>query len=198
MTSKAKPVLASLLGCVIQAFGLYNIHSISQVTEGGILGMGLLLKHWFGITPAISTAVLTVLCYFIGWRTLGGKFLRMSAVSGLGFSLCYWICEQFPPLWPGIAQHPFWAAVIGALFIGVGAGLCVRMGGAPGGDDALAMALSQKLRIKITWVYLVSDLIVLALSLSYIPAKRMLWSLLTVVLSGQILGFVADYDTNIQ
>ena len=183
---------------MIQAFGLYHIHSISQVTEGGILGMGLLLKHWFGITPAISTAVLTGLCYFIGWRTLGGKFLLMSAVSGLGFSLCYWICEQFPPLWPDIAQHPFAAAVIGALFIGVGAGLCVRMGGAPGGDDALALALSQKLRIKITWVYLASDLLVLALSLSYIPAKRMLWSLLTVVLSGQILGFVADYDTDSQ
>ena len=193
MTSRVKPVFVSLLGCAIQAFGLYNIHSISQVTEGGILGMGLLIKHWFGISPAISTAVLTVLCYFIGWRTLGGKFLIMSAVSGLGFSLCYFVCEQFPPLWPGIAQHPFWAAVIGALFIGVGAGLCVRMGGAPGGDDALAMALSKKLCVKITWVYLASDLIVLTLSLTYIPAARIAWSLLTVVLSGQIVGWVADY-----
>ena len=193
MKRRAKPVLLSLLGCAIQAFGLYNIHAVSNVTEGGILGMGLLLKHWLGITPAVSTAVLTVLCYFIGWRTLGGKFLRMSAVSGLGFSLFYFICEQFPPLWPGIAQHPFCAAVLGALFIGVGAGLCVRMGGAPGGDDALAMALSKKLKVKITWVYLASDLFVLALSLSYIPAKRIVWSLLTVVLSGQIVGFVADY-----
>ena len=193
MTAKAKPLLISLLGCVIQAFGLYNIHSVARVTEGGILGLGLLFKHWFGISPAISTAILTVLCYCIGWRTLGGRFLVMSAVSGLGFSLCYFICEQFPPLWPDIVNHPFAAAVLGAVFIGIGAGLCVRMGGAPGGDDALAMALSKKLRVKITWVYLASDLLVLALSLTYIPAKRIAWSLLTVVLSGQILGFVADH-----
>ncbi len=37
-------------------------------------------------------------------------------------------------------------------------------------------------------MYLISDLSVLALSLSYIPLSRIVYSLLTVVLSGQIIG----------
>ena len=39
-------------------------------------------------------------------------------------------------------------------------------------------------------IYLISDLTVLTLSLSYIPMKRIAWSLLTVVLSGQIIGWI--------
>lgn len=43
-----------LLGAAILSFGLYNIHSQSSITEGGILGMTLFLKHWLGISPGIT------------------------------------------------------------------------------------------------------------------------------------------------
>ena len=96
-----------------------------------------------------------------------------------------------PPLWPQIAQRPLLAAVLGALFIGIGAGLCVRVGGATSGDDALAMSLSHLTKIPIQWLYLISDLTVLLLSLSYIPLGRIGYSLLTVILSGQIIGWIS-------
>ena len=48
----------------------------------------------------------------------------------------------------------------------------VRAGGAPTGDDALAMSLSSVLPVDIQWIYLVSDLVVLAASLSYIPLNK--------------------------
>ena len=87
---------------------------------------------------------------------------------------------------------PLIAALIGALFIGIGVGLGVRMGGASGGDDALAMSVEKLTGIGIQWVYLVEDLIVLTLSLSYIPLRRIAYSLLTVILSGQLIGLVAN------
>ena len=85
---------------------------------------------------------------------------------------------------------PLAASVLGALFIGVGAGICVRIGGATSGDDALAMSLSHLLHVRVQWIYLASDLLVLVLSLSYIPVRRIMYSLLTVILSGQIIGIV--------
>ena len=104
--------------------------------------------------------------------------------------LFYAICEQFPPVWPDIASHPLLAAILGAAFVGVGVGVCVRAGGAPGGDDALAMSLNRLTRVDIQWIYLISDLVVLAMSMSYIPLSRLAYSLLTVVLSGQIIGWM--------
>ena len=133
---------------------------------------------------------MNVLCYGLGWKLLGRKFLAYSFLSTAGFSLSYKLYEQFPPLFPEIANYPLLAAFAGAIFVGVGAGLCVRVGGAPGGDDALAMSVSHVTGWSIERVYLLSDLIVLLLSLSYIPVKRIGFSLLTVILSGQLIGLI--------
>lgn len=187
---KIKDGAILLLGSAILAFGLYNVHSISNVTEGGALGLMLLLQHWFHISPAISGVIINFTCYFLGWRLLGGRFIVNSFIAGGGYSVFYYIFEQFEPIWPDIAHYPLAASIIGALFVGVGVGLCVRVGGAPSGDDALAMSLSKAFKVEIQWVYLISDLTVLGLSLTYIPVKRILYSLLTVVLSGQLIGYI--------
>lgn len=189
---KLKPTccLAVFLASAFQAFGMYNVHALSAITEGGVLGLTLLLEHWFAISPALSGFFLNAVCYLIGWRALGREFIGYSVIAAVGFSLSYGICECFPPLWPGIGSYPLLAAILGALFIGIGAGICVRVGGATCGDDALAMSLSHRLHVPIERIYLVSDLTVLGLSLSYIPLKRIVYSLFTVVLSGQIIGWI--------
>lgn len=187
---KLSSVLLLLAGSALLAFGLYNVHSISNVTEGGILGLTLLLEHWFGISPSFSGFLLTALCYFLGWKILGKRFLVFSFISAIGFSVFYGIFEQFDPLFPQIGEMPFLAAVVGALFVGISVGICVRVGGAPTGDDALAMSLSSVLPVDIQWIYLASDLVVLFISLSYIPLNKILYSLLTVLLSGHIIGII--------
>ena len=181
---------ALILSGAALAFGLYEIHSFSGVTEGGVLGAVLLFEHWFGISPAISGAVLNALCYLIGIKTFGKPFLIRSAIAAGSFSLFYSLFEQTEPLFPRIAEHPLAAAAVGALFVGVTVGICVLIGGAPSGDDALAMSLSKKTGIRINWIYLASDLTVLLLSLTYIPLARIAYSLLTVVLSGQLIGLM--------
>ena len=187
---KSRNCLTAFLSSAFQAFGIYNIHAVADVTEGGVLGATLLLHHWFDISPALSSFILNAVCFLLGLKILGKTFISYSFFAAVGYSLGYWICEQFPPLWPDISAYPFLAAILGALFIGIGAGLCVRAGGATTGDDALAMSLSRITNSPIQNIYLVSDLTVLGLSLSYIPLRRIIWSALTVILSGQIIGLL--------
>ena len=188
-------ILLSVLGGGVLAFGLYHVHSLSGVTEGGALGLTLLLQHWLGISPAWSALVINILCYGVGIASLGRRFLVLSAVSGGSFSLCYGILEGYPRLWPELAEHPLAAAGLGAVFVGVGVGLCVRAGGAPTGDDALAMSLSRRFRLPIERVYLITDLTVLALSLSYLPLGRIACSVLTVTLSGKLIGLIQRWNS---
>ena len=183
--------MTCLLGSMIRAFGLYHIHNTAHITEGGILGLTLLLQQWFHISPAVSGLILNILCYGFAFFCLGKGFLWYSFVSSAGFSLFYAIFESFDPLWPQIGQHPLFAAVAGAFFVGIGAGLSVRVGAASGGDDAFALAVAKKTALEIQWVYLITDLIVLILSLTYIPWQKILYSVLTVFLSGQIIGLIA-------
>ena len=79
--------------------------------------------------------------------------------------------------------------LLGALFVGVGVGLIVRQGGSSGGDDALALSIAKAVKCRISYAYLFTDLTVLTLSLSYIPFKRIAYSLITVTLSSWIIDF---------
>lgn len=188
-----RKTLLCLSGSAILAFGMYHIHAQCQITEGGALGLTLLAEHWLGVSPAWSALFINGICYLVGIRTLGREFLMYTLISGGGFSLFYRIFEGFAPLGGPLAELPLAAAVLGAVFVGIGIGLCVRAGGAPTGDDALAMAMSHLTGIPIEWMYLITDLTVLGLSLTYLPFRRIGYSLITVILSGQIIGWVQRY-----
>lgn len=189
-----KSAAMMVVGSSILALGMCNIHAHSGVTEGGVLGLTLLLEHLFAISPALSALILNILCYALGWRTLGRGFLLNSAIACLCYSGVYALLEPFAPLFPLLISSQLVASIAGSLFVGFGAGICVRYGGAPGGDDALSMSLSRLTHLPIQWVYLLSDLIVLGLSLCYIPLGKMAYSLLTVILSGQLIGIVERFD----
>lgn len=193
---KIKSCIIVILSSVFLAFGLYNVHSLSGVTEGGVIGLNLLLEHWFHISPSVTNFVASTICYLLGWKLLGRIFIVYSAGATVSFSVAYGIFEQFEPLWPQLYDMPLLAAVIGAIFVGVGTGVCVREGGAICGDDALAMCISHITHLKIVWVYLISDLVVLGLSVTYIPLNRIGYSLLTVIISGLTIGLIQRINFN--
>lgn len=182
-----------LLGAFILAFGMYNIHSRTIITEGGIWGIELLIFNWFDISPAITAPIFDGTCYLMGVVFLGKEFIIKSLVGTLGYSVFYAILEQFPPLFPDLNGVPIVAAIVGAIFVGIGAGIVVRQGGACAGDDALALVISKKLHIKISQAYLFTDISVLLLSLTYIPFRQIAYSIITVLLSGWIIEKVQNY-----
>jgi len=182
-----------LLGLGISSFGVYNIHQQTNITEGGVIGMILLLNHWTGISPSILSPVLDILCYGVAFKFLGGNFIKVSIVSTLSLAGFFKLWEQFPPLLPNLTNYPLAAALLGGIFVGVGVGLVVRQGGSSGGDDALALAISKSTRCRIARAYLVTDITVLVFSLSYIPVNRIAYSLVTVTVS----SFLIDYVQNV-
>ncbi|WP_419504903.1 YitT family protein, partial [Allofournierella sp.] len=118
--SALQALLPLIAGPAILSFGLYNIHEPCGVTEGGVLGMTLLLHHWLGLSPSASGLVMNLASYLLGMRYLGRGFLKKSLVSAAAFSAFYALWERFPPLLPNLGAWPLAAAIAGALFVGVG------------------------------------------------------------------------------
>lgn len=179
-----------LLGAAIASFGLYNIHGPCGITEGGVLGSVLLLRHWLGLPASIATPLLDLSCYALALGVLGSSFIRWSVLSTAWVSLFFRLWETWPPVLPDLSHRPLLAAVLGALFVGVGVGLIVRQGGSSGGDDALALSMSKLSGVRVSICYLATDLTVLLLSLSYIPVRRIAYSLVTVTISSWLIDFL--------
>lgn len=193
MHLKIKNYVVILIGSFILAFGIFNIHAQADLTEGGILGMILLLNHWFGINPSISSLVMDYSLFALGAMLLGVKFLKYSLFASLSFSIFYWVVSSWGPQLSWVADSNLLSAIIGGLFVGIGVGIVVRLGGACGGDDTVALLVRKITGIKVSITYLVMDSVVLLLSLSYIPLNRIIYSFITVIISSVLIQWIKNY-----
>lgn len=188
----AGTVLAILAGTAISAFGIINIHKRVHVTEGGVLGMILLLNYWLHMPTAVISPILDAVCYGLGFRFFGRIFLLRSIAATCSLAGFLKLWEAFPYLLPDLTDHPLIAAVLGACFVGFGVGLVVRQGASSGGDDALALIISRLTHCKISRAYLATDVTVLALS--YIPVRRIVFSLVTVTISSLLIDHIQSWQ----
>ena len=188
-TARRLPVI--LLGAGVFTFGIYNIHAQVGITEGGVIGLMLLLEHWFSLPASVLSPLLDIACYALAFYFLGGGFIGTLLVCSVCVAGCYRVWEQFDPILPSLAGHPLAAAVLGGVFVGVGVGLIVRQGGSAGGDDALAITISRTTGLGLSRCYLFTDITVLALSVSYIPLQNVAASLVTVTVSSYLIGRLA-------
>lgn len=183
-----------LLGTAFMSFGLYNVHQQTNITEGGILGLTLLLNYWLGLKASTLSLLLDLTFYFLAFKYMGKDFIKLSIVASISLAGFMRLWEQFPPMLPNLSSVPLIASILGGLFIGVGVGLVVRQGGASGGDDALALTISKITGTRISIAYLIADITVLLMSLSYIPLHHIMYSFLTVIISSLMIDLIQNIE----
>ena len=181
-------LISIILGSMIEAFTVINIHIPSQITEGGILGLAILFYRTLGINPSILSLIMDAICIIIGINIFGKAFLRKTLLASILFAVFYKIFSLMGPILPNLYSYPLLAAIVGGIGIGLGCGLVVSQGGATGGDDALALVVSNKTKMNISYAYLLMDVIVLVMSLTYIPFTRLIYSLITTTVSSVLVG----------
>lgn len=183
-----KGLLKVILGCLIMSFTIVNVHMQSDITEGGVLGFTLFSYRAFGFNPAILGVILDFVCFAFGISVFGKRFIWKTATASITFAVFYRLFLFIGPIIPSAYEYPLISAVIGGLGIGIGCGLVITEGGAAGGDDALALLISKKSKLRIAHAYLLTDFIVLGLSITYIPFFRLLFSFLTTMVSSFVVG----------
>ena len=199
-----KSILLIIIGATILSFGSYNFNYQNNVTEGGVLGLLLLLQHVFNISPSITSVVIDFTLFAIGSKFFGKKFLLYSILSTTTFSTTYKIWESIGFLVPNFTHNMLIASILAGIGVGVGVGLVVRGGGASGGDDVIALLGNKFLKLKVNHVYLITDTIVLLMSLVYLDIKQVFFSIIAVTTSGKIISLIykdnneEDEDDNLE
>ena len=194
--TKLKRIILILLGSLILSFGIYNLNYQNNITEGGVLGVLLLLKNLFDIEPSVANLIIDMSLLIIAYKFFGRQFLTHSIIATLSFSMFYKIFESIGPLIP-VLQSKFIVTILSGLFVGVGVGIIVRNGAAAGGDDALAMVISIVTSMTIGNVYMVGDIVVLILSLTYLSVYDIFWSLISVNISGRTIDFIYNFNNEL-
>lgn len=181
-----------LFGACLLAFAYYHINFQNHLSEGGFVGLGLLAKYAFDLSPAVMILLLDIPLFLVAWLVRGRQFIWDTIFASLAFTGFYELFEQFSPIVMDMSQVMPLASVLSGVLTGLGTGLVLRYGAATGGDDILSLLLSKYTGLSIGTIFLLLDAMVLGLSFWYVPMKEMLYTILAVVISSQVITWTVN------
>jgi uncharacterized membrane-anchored protein YitT (DUF2179 family) len=192
----AKSVIPVMLGAAIYAFGLHYFVIPNELMEGGLTGIALLLNYSLGLPPSWTTLAMNIPLFVWGWRAFGGRGMILTILGTVSLSFFLWVMERMirsgwiEPL----HSNPDYilAALYAGLTIGAGLGIVFRFGGTTGGSDIIARLANKKKGLAMGRVILWFDVIVIGLSLFYIPKEKVLYTLVTVFIASRIIDFINE------
>ncbi|MBD7968069.1 YitT family protein [Paenibacillus sp. Sa2BVA9] len=196
ITEQLKIIVPILLGTAIFAFGLLYFIIPNQLMEGGVTGITVLLNYAFGISPSISTLIINIPLFLLGWKVFGGRQIIYTGVGIVALTIFLTLFERLIDagyIVPLQTEHDLLlAALYAGVTIGLGLGIVFRAGGTTGGSDIIARILSKKTGLSIGRVMLAIDIVIIGSSLIYIPLEKILYTLIAVFIGSKVIDFIQE------
>ncbi|TLS53116.1 YitT family protein [Paenibacillus antri] len=190
----AKQLFPIMLGTAIYAFGIHYFIVPNELTEGGVTGISILLNYAFGIPLSVSTLLLNIPLFIIGWKLLGRKGMLLTGFGTLSLTLFLYIMERVLHMGfivPFATEDDlFLASLYAGVTLGAGLGIVFRFGGTTGGVDILARIVNRTKGWSIGQFFLYFDAIVISVSLLFISMERVLYTLVVVFVAAKIIDVI--------
>lgn len=174
------------IGAIIVAFAIEEFLVPNTILDGGVIGIGIMIKNLTGISLSILTIVLNVPFLLIGMRKLGKMFVVKSAFSMAVFSV---FVEIFAPL-ANATSETLLAVSFGGVILGIGVGLVIRFGGCLDGTETVAILLNKKFKIPVGQTVLIFNIVIYAVAGVLFGFDRAMYSLLTYFITSKVLDIV--------
>jgi len=185
-----------MLGTAVYAFGLHVFVLPNQLMEGGLTGVGILLHYAFGWPLSVTTLLMNVPLFVIGWRVLGRGQMFYTIAGTVLLSLFLAVMEDLIRSGWVVPFRTNTDYILAALYAGVtlgtGLGLVFRFGGTTGGADIVARIAVKKRGWSMGQIILGLDAFIIGASLLFIPVERVLYTLITVYVSARLIDFIQE------
>ena len=135
----------------------------NNITTGGVAGVSSILFWATGIPVQASYFVINGALLAAALRILGWRFCvkTVFAVTVLTLSIGVVSSHDHAHL---LADQPFMAAIIGAVFCGCGVGLGLSSNGSTGGTDIIAAIINKYRDVSLGRVILICDVVIISSS----------------------------------
>lgn len=181
------------VGCAIYGLSLDMISVPNKLADGGLSGIALILRHFWGINMGLSTLVLNIPLIILGYKFMGKRLLAYTiwGTICLSFFLSFWRVVPFISEF-NLEHDLFLSAILAGVLSGFGLGLVFRYNGTTGGTDIIARIFQIKFGLSSGKTLLACDAIVLIVSLSYLDIKHMMYTLLASYILAKVMDAVQE------
>lgn len=187
------------VGTLLTAFGVVFFMEPFNIVAGGVSGLGIVFKVFFGWQLWIQVLIYNVMLFILGFKLLGIGFGVKSIYSSLMLSFFMAIFENFLSLNSMLTSFVtgsavdmnLMGAIYGALISGAGMGLVIWRGATTGGTDILAMIINKYFNISVGTGLMACDSIITALSVFINPLLPM-YGIMAIFVTGKTIDAIID------
>lgn len=191
-----KSVMPILIGTAIYAFGLHYFVVPNQLMEGGVTGIAVLLNYAAGWRLSVTTLLLNIPLFLLGWKALGKEQMIYTLVGTLSLSGFLALVERSIRSGWLTPFHSTSDLMLAALYAGVtlgtGLGIVFRFGGTTGGADIVARIVTRWRGVSMGRIILTMDAVIIGISILFISVEKVLYTLVVVFVASRIIDFIQD------
>ena len=178
--------LQIVIGCVIGAAAYPTFLDPGKIAPGGLTGVAMILKHLWGWDIGITSLLLNIPLFIVGYRAMGRVFAFRSLVATVLFSLAI----DLLPL-QAIPVEPILGTLYGGILLGIGLGFILRGGATTGGTDMVARLVHKYLPFMSVGMFLfLIDCVVVVAAWIFIGSSEALYALVCIFVSGKAVDMV--------
>ncbi|MBQ8201886.1 MAG: YitT family protein [Clostridia bacterium] len=175
-----------VLGCIVGAAAYPLFLDPGKIAPGGLTGVAMVLKHLFGWDIGVTSLLLNIPLFVIGYKAMGRGFVFRSLCATVLFSLMI----DLLPL-PAMNFDPMLSTLIGGVLLGIGLGLILRGGATTGGTDMVARMVHRRLPFLSVGMFLfLIDCVVVVAAAVTIGGAEALYALICIYVSGKAVDMV--------
>lgn len=178
-----KKGLIIFIGSIFIAIGIHGLLVPYGLLEGGALGISLIIHYLIEARVGFTFLMISLPIFMLAW-----VYFRTFFYNGLhGMLLSSFIIDIIAAAdWfnEPIVSNATMSAMIGGLFIGVGAGIMLRVSISIGGTDLLAQMLAKKLQMNAGIMIFCFDIFIVTIGSFIIPTAVLPLSFITVFTIG--------------
>lgn len=176
-----------VLGAIVAAFALEEFLVPSNILDGGVVGVSIIVSTLTEVPLSILTICLNIPFIAIGSRQLGKSFLIRTVVSMIMFSI---FLEVFRHWRYNVTYDPLLATVFGGIILGAGVGLIIRNGGCLDGTETVAILIGRKTAFSVGQIVLCFNFIIYMVAGFLFGPDRALYSLLTYFIVSKVVDSI--------
>jgi len=175
-----KKITIIIIGSMFLAIGINVFLVPHHLLDGGIIGIGLIVKYIWHVKAGLTIILLSVPLYIIAWFYYRSFFYN--SLHGLLFSSL--MIDIFSDLRGVITLNPIMSSVIGGVFVGIGIGMMLREETSTGGTDLLAQFIARMTNWNVGIIIFMMDAIIIAIGSFVIDSTSFLYSFIVVTVVG--------------
>ena len=175
-----------VIGCVIGAAAYPTFLDPGKIAPGGLTGVAMIMKHLWGWDIGITSLILNIPLFIVGYRAMGRVFAFRSLIATILFSLMI----DLLPL-REIPVEPILGTLYGGILLGIGLGFILRGGATTGGTDMAARMVHKYLPFLSVGMFLfLIDCVVVIAAWIFIGSSEALYALICIFVSGKAVDMV--------